>query len=417
MWPFMVIYLSSVRGMPVASAGMVMSVAGVAGVLATPISGLLSDRFGPQKIVAVSLAMTAGAALGFARVSVLGPALLWAAVAGAGLAAMWNAFAALLVGIVPVHARTDVFGVAYALQNLGTGLGAAAAGALLDIRVPATFERTFVASFVIFGTLAALILAAGKLYEDRPGGGSGGERADQSTGESGGHSTGQSGGESGGEPAGPRGPSRIATGGVRVALTDRTLRVFVLLNLSFAVTLVALQTLTPLWVVGPLSLPASLVGAIVSANTATIVVAQSFTLRLIRGRSRMMAISLASSLLALATVVYLSTGLIASRLLPVALVTAAAIAGFGLTFFQPSIAGMLNDLAPANLRGTYNAALNSAWQAGAVVAPSLAGLFAAGGRFYEAFAGIFVAQVLIAVGAQLSRKSVPRHIDLGARNS
>jgi len=77
--------------------------------LATPVSGLLSDRFGPCMIVSLSLAMTAGAALGFASVSALGRSLLCAAVAGAGL-------------------------------------GAAAGGGLLDIRVLATFERAFVAA-------------------------------------------------------------------------------------------------------------------------------------------------------------------------------------------------------------------------------------------------------------------------------
>ncbi len=386
-WPFLVVYLTSVRGMPASSAGLAMSVSGIAGVLATPVSGILSDRLGPRLIVSFSLALAATASLAFVQVSTLGAALLWAAVAGAGLAAMWNSFSALLVTTVPPDARTDAFGAAFALQNLGTGLGAAAGAALLDIALPATFERAFLTAFAIFAVLMAMLLVSGRLY-DRP-------RTR--------------------EPAGAENLPGSGATGLRPVLADRTLRILVLLNFSFAVTVVALQTLIPLWIVGPLGHSARLVGAVVSADTATIVVTQSLTLRLIRGRSRMASITVASSFLGVATVVYLNIGLIPPVLWPLTLLAGAAIGGFGLTFFQPSIAGMLNDLAPVELLGTYNAALNSAYQSGAIVAPALVGWFAAGGRFREMFLGVLVGQALIGLVTSVTRRSVPRNIDVAAR--
>jgi MFS family permease len=47
---------------------------------------------------------------------------------------------------------------------------------------------------------------------------------------------------------------------------------------------------------------------------------------------------------------------------------------FGETLLQPTIPAMTNDLAPDHLRGRYNAVSASAFQAGTIAGPAVAGL-------------------------------------------
>lgn len=90
-WPFLVVYMHEVREIDLATAGLVLSAASVAGVIAVPVSGELVDRIGAGWTVAITVVLGAAGTVGFASMN--GP--VWAFVAGClyggGTSGMWNA--------------------------------------------------------------------------------------------------------------------------------------------------------------------------------------------------------------------------------------------------------------------------------------------------------------------------------------
>ena len=58
-FPFLVIYLHNVRGLSLATAGLVLAAHSAVGLVASPVAGLLIDRFGGRVTLAASLVLMA----------------------------------------------------------------------------------------------------------------------------------------------------------------------------------------------------------------------------------------------------------------------------------------------------------------------------------------------------------------------
>jgi MFS family permease len=161
-FPFLSIYLTRDRGLPVDLAGLVVGLYAVGGMPAGPVGGTLADRFGrrPVMIVGTVLAAVTMLALGFARgttaIVALAPALGFCT----GLAA--PALHAAIADVVPPDGRRRAYGIMYWAINLGFSGAAVLAGALA--------ERSFALLFVIDAATTLLfgaIVFAG-VRETRP---------------------------------------------------------------------------------------------------------------------------------------------------------------------------------------------------------------------------------------------------------
>jgi MFS family permease len=73
----------------------------------------------------------------------------------------------------------------------------------------------------------------------------------------------------------------------------------------------------------------------------------------------------------------------------------------GETMMSPTIPAIVNDLAPEELRGRYNAVHSLAWSAGHIVGPALAGFLLGRALGEEFFIGLVVA--CVGVGAYALR--------------
>jgi MFS family permease len=154
-------------------------------------------------------------------------------------------------------------------------------------------------------------------------------------------------------------------------LRDRPLLGFALVN----VALIAVGWGVLSWLVPPyareLGLAPGLIGLLLLANAATVVLAQLPIVRAAEGRSRVGALSLAAATWVAACL--LAVGALgASPEVGFAFLVAAAV-GFGLgeclhaTSFMPLVA----DLAPPGLRGRYLATAGLSWWLGLALAPTL----------------------------------------------
>lgn len=386
-WPFLIVYMHEVRGIDLATAGLVLSAASVAGVIAVPVSGELVDHIGAGWTVAITLVIGAAGTVGFALMD--GP--MWAFVAGClyggGTSGMWNAFAAMLAEAVEPVRRNGVFGVAFGLQNLGFGLGAAVSGLIVDTHAPASFASVFFAATALYMLFVVLLAACGELRRQ-------------------GHWTPLAVSSEDKTPV----PSRAGIGGYRSVLADRALIGTAMLNALTALVMVALYDVAfPAWATGPAHSSVQVVGFAFTANSVVIVAAQLFVLRyLLEGRRRTQMSAAATLIFGAACVLTLIAGKAGGGVLTAAgLIGASGIFGFGNTLLQPSLYALVNDLAPGSLRGRYNAFFNLSFQAGAVVGPAVAGAALARGLYEVLFVSLALTSGLGAFLALRLERIIP----------
>jgi len=391
--PFVLIYLSHVRGIDLGTVGLILAVANAAGFAAVPFTGILIDRFGAGPTLAAGLFVgAAGTAL---YTAVTGPAIAFLAglLYGAASAGTWNAFASLLSSTVSPAGRSGDFSMVYLVQNFGLGLGAALGGVIIASPSPRAFNLVFLIAAGCMVSFAVLLIATGETRlavresEATPPTDS---RADGAP-------------EMAGTEAAAGRQREPADEGYRAVLADGGLVGVSVLNMLVSLIMVALfAAVFPAWATGPAGTTERVVGLALSANTFTIVLAQLPVLRyLIQGRRRTRTAALGALVFAAAC---LATQLAGAwprtgrmELTQAGLIGALALFGLGETLILPCLDSLVNDIAPDRLRGRYNSVYNLSRQVGRTVGPAVAGWALARGNFGAAFVGLISACVVTAV--------------------
>jgi EmrB/QacA subfamily drug resistance transporter len=144
--------------------------------VAAPISGLLSDRIGARRVIAVALALqTAGIAwIGFEStvdlpyVRLVAPFVL----SGLGMGLFFAPMARLTLGFAPRALEGVASGTSNALRQLGTVLGIAVLGSIFAAYGSYANSATFVAGMGVAMKVGAAVLAVGAVLilfaTDRP---------------------------------------------------------------------------------------------------------------------------------------------------------------------------------------------------------------------------------------------------------
>jgi MFS family permease len=328
--PFEVIYLHEGRGFGLGVAGLVVGTLTGAGVAAAPLAGPVIDRVGAR-----ATAVGAGAALaaGYAGLALAhSPAVAFAAavVGGAGNGALSPAQSTLLATLAPSALRHRATAVSRVCTNAGFGLGGAIGGL-----VAAHGLNGLVALFLLNAVtylLYVVVLVAVVREAERP--------------------------------------ERIA-GGYRRVLRDSAFVHLAAVNVGIiAVGWGALPWVVPPYAVGALALDARLIGLLMLANAATVVVAQVPVARLAEGRKRTHlmatgAVVFSGAFVLVALAASLGDGAFA------ALLAAAIAIGVGECFHTTALMPLVADLAPVSLRGRYMATMGLSWWIGLALAPTL----------------------------------------------
>jgi MFS family permease len=153
--PFLVLYLTRVRGVPTARAGLVLAAYGIGALVVAPIAGRLADRIGAERVMELSLVLGGLLAIALPYVGGFWPfcaaVLLWAMVAES----FRPANLAAASGAVGPEDRRAAFSLLRLAVNLGMSVGPAAAGFLVEISFGWLFWIDGVSSI-----LAGLVRAA-----------------------------------------------------------------------------------------------------------------------------------------------------------------------------------------------------------------------------------------------------------------
>lgn len=355
---FLALYLTQERGFSVEEAGLVASFYGIGSVLSGPVGGALSDRIGRRRTMLLSMVLGAAAMLqlGFARdpVHVAFSTLLLGF-----LSDLYRpAVQATVADVVGAADRTRAYGYLYWAINLGFSGAAILAGLLA--------RRGFLLLFLLDAgtTLAFGLLVYLRVPETRPA------------------------------------PRDEGGGDLGAPYRDRVFMSFV--AVQFLVALVFNQG----WVTLPLDMRAHGVspaqyGSLIAINGVLIVLLQPLAVRLLPRFRRSRALCAGAALTGL------GFGLTALCKSPAGYALSIVVWTLGEIVFSPLVPTVIADLAPADLRGSYQGVNQITWGASSFAAPALGSLVLGrlGGR---ALWGLCLGQCLAAAALHLfDRRPAP----------
>jgi MFS family permease len=359
------IYLTEVRHLTPAFAGLVIGFWGAGGAVGTLLGGVLADRWGRKKTFLTFIYGAAGAMLllGMAR----GRLEIAAAVLLLGLLSEGSRppVQALMIDIVPDRDRLRAFSLTYWVINLGFSFAAATAGFVAGIDFTLLFildaATTVAGATVVAFTVREPIRVPAPAARPGPGTGRGRGRV---------------------KPL--RGP------GLRAVFADRVFISFVGVNVLTA--LVFMQHISTLPIaMAQDGLSPSTFGSVIALNGVLIVIGQLFVPRLLGRFGRSTALAIA------AVVLGLGFGLNAFAHTPVVYAVAVLIWTVGEMLNAPSNSSVNAELSPVDLRGRYQGVFTLSWSAASFIAPIAGGavLQYAGG--VTLWLGCFVIACVVAV--------------------
>lgn len=385
--PFLMLYLHNVRHLSLGVAGLVMSVSSLAGLLVSPIVGWAVDRLGTIRVLWISLVILTISTAGYAVALTVWSALIISILNGIGNSTMWNALSARLAVLAGKAERGRYFGVAYAVQNLGLGIGAGVAGLLTHLQEPATFVRIFLFDAVTYVVFIPFVLLA-RLDSERRSAPDPTEAAvhlSESAGmlvDSAVHLSESAAmlsedaalvSESASSEEQRSVKPSTRTGYAQV-LRDRALLAVTALNLLFVIFgFSQLNSAFPVWAAGSAGAGTGVAGFAFFANCIAIALIQVPVLRLTERWRRTRSLAVAALGFAICWLMVLAGGQHHGLWTAAMFVLGFVVFGIGETFLSPSVAPLVNDLASDALRGRYNATVNLSWQAGTIIGPVLAG--------------------------------------------
>lgn len=338
-YPFLLIYLTNVRDIPLGLAGVVVGLTAVVTVVATPVVGAAIDRFGARPMLAAALLLQA---LGWGLFPLIREpwhAFALAVVAGAGTAAFWPSQSTLLIGVVAAGQRDAAFAVQRITQNFGMALGAVGGGLIATTADAGTYTALFLVDAATF-LAYALVLAAVRPPAREP------------------------------EPPGA-GPPRY-----HEVLGDRVFVAVVLINVAIVTAAYAQFDATlPVFAKNEIGISEKGIGALFFVNMIVVALAQLPITRALAGRSRVRTIAASAWLASASFLLVAATALWLEGREALALLLAMTI-GFTLaeTLHGATQSALVADLAPERLRGRYLSLLTNSYALGFSIGPALGAL-------------------------------------------
>ena len=336
-YPFLFIYLHNVRGFSLGTSGLVVGTNAAFALVAGIPGGWAADRFGPRRMLALSLAALATAFALFPLIRAPWHAFCLAALVGCANGAFWPGYHALLAAVTPSERRHAGYALQRVSANLGFGIGGGLAGLIAISSRPATFSALFLvdaATYALFLGLLALVPSVRPPHEEAE-----------------------------------------ARGGYAAVARDRLFLSLLGLNVVFVTAGYAQLETLPVFAKNEANVTERAIGLVFLVNSIVIVLLQLPVTRVVEGRRRMAMLAAMTALWAAAWLLVFGAGLWPAAGAAAALiVVAAAVFGVGECFQGATQQALIADLAPEPLRGRYMALSTNSWSIGWIVGP-VAGAF------------------------------------------
>ncbi|MEU1848232.1 MFS transporter [Streptomyces sp. NPDC019990] len=332
--PFLLLYLTGQDRMTAATAGTLMTVAGVAALAAGPLSGPLMDRWGPRRLVQTAHVLRATAFLGYMTTGSWQTVLLLATLAALGDNLFWPANRAFLARRCRPDELLRWYGLERTLRNVGMAVGGLAAGFLAGLGP--TGLRLVMAGNAVSYALATVLIALLPTAARPPSPGSAPAVLRP-------------------RPARPR--------------PDRAYVTMVAANMLLVLVSAALPVLVPLYVVQWLHQPSWIVGAVFALNTALVTAGQALVVRCLERREYLRVLQRAAVLWSAAAVLFgTASGLPRTAVLPLLAVAVLVFTAAEL-MHAPTSDVVAVRMAPEDVPGRHLGLHQLSWGVGSAIAP------------------------------------------------
>ncbi len=347
MWmPIGLIFFTRAQHLPIEQVGVALTVGGVFGLAAGPVSGNLVDRFGPAPFVVISNVARGAVFFVYPLIDSAWQVSLLAAVYAAADRLFWTANTPLLGSLVAGRRLDRLLATQNVIRIVGLGLGAAACGLLagtvpgLHLLADVNAISYLLAACVIFFAVemskpAAVATAGGHDDAQRPG--------------------------------------------WRATLADRPYLALCLIQLLFALSALSLVVILPLAALVRLGGPSWLPGASIVVGNTVLALAQKPAVKISEKMSRARGLILAGLIFALTFLLMAPATEFDRRMVAPLVLIVSMLGVVGEALSAPLMTAAANQAAPQALRGRYSALFQTSWGLATVLAPALfTGLLAAG---------------------------------------
>jgi MFS family permease len=360
--PFLVIYLHFGRGIPFVVAGSAVALGGLTAVTSGIVAGAVADRIGPRNTLVAAMTLNAVAYLLYTQVTAPWQAFGVGLLVGVGTGSYGPSSQLLIASMVPPANRRAAFAQNRVTSVTGLGLGGIAGG-LLAAAGLSGYLRILELDSGTFLAFAAVVLLL---------------------------------------PSGRSASSAVARGSYRAVLRDAPFIRLAATNLAMVSAGIApMFWLLPAYAKGQLHIGETVIGAIYSVNTLTVVLAQLPLARLTQGRNPMHALRTGALIWVGCWLACLAAGAAVSVAAAVAVIGLAAMAyAVGECLYSSIMLPTATQLAPDHLRGRYLGVMGMAWQGGFFIGPSLGGAIL--GAFPPALPVACALGCLVAAGASIA---------------
>jgi MFS family permease len=326
--------------------------ASISGVLGRILGGSLADspHWGRRRTLMLALIISAIASFVIAIAANFPMFLLGNLLMGFGIGLYWPANEAAVADLTTPEQRNEAYAITRLADSIGLGLGVVLGGWLVSAAKayqPEWVDEAYRSLFIIDGITFLIFL--GVLY-----------RAISET-------------------FHPQTQSRRVAKGWGVALGDRALIVYALVNILLTTYLIQVSSTMPLYFSdfvpngsGAYGFSTSTISALFTWHIALSIVCQIPVARLLNRLSRAHALMISASLWALGFVLIWFAGTTATSNLIWSIVGLGVLA-FATAAYMPAASSLVVELAPDSLRGIYLAVNSQCWAIGYFIGPPLGG--------------------------------------------
>ena len=315
---------------------MLLVLGAVAGLLCSPIIGILVDKFGPVLVLVPSLVLEAISLVVWAYAhtfeGLIASNLIIAVTGGA----VWGPGSTLLSRLIDKEHRQRAFGINFMFVNLGIGLGGLIAASIVDLHHTFSFTVLYLLNAATALGIAVVFTTLWKYGKRDVSAATTEEQEEEGWGN---------------------------------VLRDKRLIRYVTASLILMLGGYGSQEAGfSLFVVNNLKIPVHVIGIMFFCNTTTIIASQLFITNLVENKSR-------TRVMAVAGLLWFSFWFIlfAALRMPEVLAVISICIGMGIfaigeTLINPAGSALINEIAPEHLRGRYNAASGLTWGVSSMVA-------------------------------------------------
>ena len=349
--------------------GIALGSASVSGVVGRFLGGQLSDSptWGRRKILLASAAVSVFADVALSLTYNFPTLVLGNLLMGFGIGMYWPATEAAIIDLTSPEQRNEAFAITRLADSLGLSLGVVLGGALISNS--GNYRALFIVdgiSFIFF--FGVIYFAISETYQFKP-----------------------------------KQPNSKQENGWSLAFRDRSLMVFVAVNLLFTIYLSQVQSTMPLYFKNFIQLETGtgfsekVISGLFTWHIVFAAVCQLPAAWLLNRFNRITGLCFSFVLWGIGFILVWMTGNVSDNILIWAILTL-GIMSLGMITYTPIASGLVADLAPESLRGVYSSINSQCWAVGYFIGPPLGGLALDHPQFIGYFWLSLAASVLIGIG-------------------